>query len=108
MAAKKPKKADASKTARNAQPAEGASVPTGAIGVSTSSTVDAVKNEKEAHATAKPPQPPLLERFIDVVVATAEAKGWGAEVTNRDERSQQYASVAVWRDSVGGTIELSI
>jgi hypothetical protein len=50
----------------------------------------------------------LLERFIETVTTTAEAKGWSTELTSRDQRSHRYASVAVWRDDVSGTLELSI
>ena len=124
MAGKRPSKESPADTATPSPPAvprtsDGASTQAEPRGTGTtpqSATSDAAAaaggngtaKTKGNTRDAKPAQPPLLTRFIDVVVATAEAKGWSTELANHDERSQQYASVTVWRDSVLGTIELSI
>lgn len=65
---------------------------------------------------AAPPPPPektptsrkdKLDQLIDVVVNTADAKGWDAYVSSRDEKEHRFATVAVSRIAPGTASEVT-
>ena len=61
---------------------------------------------KKASSKTIPAEKERLDQLVDMVVATAQVKGWFSDIDAKDDKTFRYATISVERNGITGTFEI--